>query len=153
MNRLKELRKKRKLTLNDIEEKTGIKRGTYSNYENNKTEPKLATWQKLADFYQVPVQYLQGISNNKKRKAYLITVDYTNYCDLVFTDNERNIGGIQEKFLKGDSVFEIGKHDKTIEQEDVMVWRDENLDGVENCKFYNDLKLRRHSVLFSKGGN
>ncbi|KGG53942.1 helix-turn-helix transcriptional regulator [Lactobacillus sp. wkB10] len=60
MNRLKELRNQRKLTLDDIEEKTGIKRGTYSNYENGKTEPKLKVWQKLADFFNVSVTYLQG---------------------------------------------------------------------------------------------
>jgi transcriptional regulator with XRE-family HTH domain len=60
MNRLKELRISKKYTLDDIEAKTGIKRGTYSNYENNKTEPKLETWQKLADFYGVSVPYLQG---------------------------------------------------------------------------------------------
>lgn len=59
-NRLKEIRIKKKLTLDDIEAKTGIKRGTYSNYENSKTEPKLEVWQKLADFFDVSVPYLQG---------------------------------------------------------------------------------------------
>ena len=59
-NRLKEIRIKKKLTLDDIEAKTGIKRGTYSNYENSKTEPKLEVWQKLADFFNVSVPYLQG---------------------------------------------------------------------------------------------
>lgn len=62
MNRLKELRNQRKLTLDDIEEKTGIKRGTYSNYENNKTEPKIETWQKLARFFKVSVPYIQGLT-------------------------------------------------------------------------------------------
>lgn len=61
MNRLKELRNQKGLTLDDIEAQTGIKRGTYSNYENSKTEPKLATWQKLADFFEIPVTYLQGL--------------------------------------------------------------------------------------------
>lgn len=61
MNRLKELREKKGLTLDDIEIKTGIKRATFSRYENEKSEPKLATWQKLADFFDVDVGYLQGI--------------------------------------------------------------------------------------------
>lgn len=60
-NRLKELRLKHGYTLDDIESKTGIKRGTYSNYENHNTEPKIETWQKLADFFGVSVPYLQGI--------------------------------------------------------------------------------------------
>ena len=61
MNRLKELRNQGKLTLDDIEEKTGIKRGTYSNYENGKTEPKMETWNRLADFFNVSIPYLQGL--------------------------------------------------------------------------------------------
>ncbi|WP_407460099.1 helix-turn-helix domain-containing protein [Lactobacillus gallinarum] len=62
-NRIKELRTKHNYTLDDMEEKTGIKRGTYSNYENGKTEPKLETWQKLASFFHVSVPYLQGFIN------------------------------------------------------------------------------------------
>lgn len=63
-NRLKELRKEKGYTLNDIARDTGIKRGTYNNYENGKTEPKLATWKKLADYFDVPIPYLQGITEN-----------------------------------------------------------------------------------------
>ena len=59
-NRIKQLRTNHNYTLDDMEEKTGIKRGTYSNYENGKTEPKLETWQKLADYFNVSVPYLQG---------------------------------------------------------------------------------------------
>lgn len=62
-NRLKELRLKHGYTLDDIESKTGIKRGTYSNYENHNTEPKIETWQKLANFFNVSIPYLQGIDN------------------------------------------------------------------------------------------
>ncbi|CAK1248825.1 Transcriptional regulator [Fructobacillus fructosus] len=64
-NRLKELRKEKKLSLVAIEKQTGIKRSTFSDYENGKTEPKLATWQKLADFFDVDVGYLQGITTIK----------------------------------------------------------------------------------------
>ena len=67
-NRLKELRIKRKLTLDDIETKTGIKRGTYSNYENGNTEPKLEVWQELARFFNVSVPYLQGFNEHKPNR-------------------------------------------------------------------------------------
>ena len=67
-NRLKELRIKKKLTLDDIEAKTGIKRGTYSNYENGNTEPKLEVWQELARFFKVSVPYLQGFDEHKSNR-------------------------------------------------------------------------------------
>ena len=51
-------------TLDQMQDETGIKRGTISNYENGKTEPKLDTWQKLADYFDVPVGYLQGVNNS-----------------------------------------------------------------------------------------
>lgn len=59
-NRLNQLRYEKGYTLEDIERKTGTKRSTYNNYENGNTEPKLATWEKLADFFHVPVTYLKG---------------------------------------------------------------------------------------------
>lgn len=64
-NRLKELRKEKGLTLSDVQKDTGINRATYNNYENGKTEPRLETWNKLAEYYQVPVTYLQGISSER----------------------------------------------------------------------------------------
>lgn len=60
VNRLRELRKEKKYTLDDIEAKTGVKRGTYNNYESGKTEPKPAMWVALANFFNVSVPYLKG---------------------------------------------------------------------------------------------
>lgn len=62
-NRLKELRKSKKLTLNDLSDITGIKRATLSNYENGATEPKLETWETFSKFFGVSIPYLQGLSN------------------------------------------------------------------------------------------
>ena len=58
--RLKELREKQGLTLDDIQLKTGIKRATFSRYENEKSEPNIATLIKLADYFDVSVDYLIG---------------------------------------------------------------------------------------------
>lgn len=69
MNRIKELRMKKGKTLDQMQDETGIKRGTISNYENGKTEPKLETWQKLADYFDVPVGYLQGVTDEKELTA------------------------------------------------------------------------------------
>lgn len=64
-NRLVELRKEKGLTLDQMQEETGINRVTISQYERAKREPKMQTWQKLADFFQVPVDYLQGYSDDR----------------------------------------------------------------------------------------
>ncbi|GIC70279.1 helix-turn-helix domain-containing protein [Fructobacillus tropaeoli] len=66
MNKLKEFRLRRKETLDFVSEQTGINRSTLNRYENNKSEPKLATWQKLAKYYGVSIPYLQGLTEIEK---------------------------------------------------------------------------------------
>ena len=61
MNRLKKIRKKNNLTLKELGQKIGMANNTLSQYETGKREPKLETWQALADFFNVSVPYLQGI--------------------------------------------------------------------------------------------
>ena len=65
MNRLKELRLERGLTLKYMELGTGINFTTLSKYENNIQQPKLATWEKLADYFNVSVDYLIGRSDER----------------------------------------------------------------------------------------
>ena len=59
-NRIKELRQKNNLTLRALGEKINMSSSRLSQYETGKREPKLETWQKLADFFGVSVPYLQG---------------------------------------------------------------------------------------------
>ena len=59
-NRIKELRQKNNLTLKELGQKIGMANNTISQYETGKREPKLETWQKLADFFGVSIPYLQG---------------------------------------------------------------------------------------------
>ena len=59
-NRIKELRQKNHLTLKEVSQKVGMANNTLSRYETGKREPKLETWQKLADYFNVSVPYLQG---------------------------------------------------------------------------------------------
>lgn len=89
MNRLKELREKQGLTLDDIQLKTGIKRATFSRYENEKSEPKLATWKTLADFFKVDVGYLQGVINTPH--AIDVNIDFPD--DMTEDELDDNIKG------------------------------------------------------------
>lgn len=60
-NRIRELRAEKGVTLKELGEKTGLAPNTISQYETGNREPKLKTWQKLADYFGVSVGYLQGI--------------------------------------------------------------------------------------------
>ena len=60
-NRIRELRTERNLSLMQLEQELGISYFTLRRYEREETEPKLETWQKLADYFDVSVGYLQGI--------------------------------------------------------------------------------------------
>lgn len=75
-NRLKKLRIQHGYTLDDIANETGINRATYNNYENGKTEPKSETWQKLADYFDVDVGYIQGLTAIKNSHK-ILNLDFT----------------------------------------------------------------------------
>lgn len=65
-NRLKEIRTKKGLSLEQVGKGVGLATNTISRYETGKREPKLETWQKLAYFFGVSVPYLQGIEPDFK---------------------------------------------------------------------------------------
>lgn len=62
-NRIKELRLKHHLTLEQLGQAVGLKNNTLSRYENEKRKPKEEVLQKLADYFNVSVPYLQGIDD------------------------------------------------------------------------------------------
>ncbi|MFP7153791.1 helix-turn-helix domain-containing protein [Weissella paramesenteroides] len=62
--RLKELRKQRYCTLQNVADAIGVSNGTVANYENEKREPNIATLIKLADYFDVSVDYLIGHEKN-----------------------------------------------------------------------------------------
>lgn len=73
-NRLKEIRQEKKLSQKDLTKKLNISQQAISLYEKGDREPKLETWQKLADFFNVPVDYLLGISKDRST----LTIDDLN---------------------------------------------------------------------------
>lgn len=57
---IKRLRKNKGLKQQELAEILGIKRNTYSDWENGKTEPSFDNLVKLADFFNVPLDWLFG---------------------------------------------------------------------------------------------
>ena len=67
-NRIKELRQENNLTLRQLGKKLDMKNSTLSQYETGKRDPNDKIWQKLADFFHVPISYLRGESNPNRIK-------------------------------------------------------------------------------------
>lgn len=65
MNRIKELRKEKKLTLKEVssqleQNNLKISPDALAKYEQGKRNPKPENWQALADYFNVSVPYLRG---------------------------------------------------------------------------------------------
>lgn len=78
-NRLKELRNSKGLSMKQMSKELVEKKyfdsitdATLSNYENEKREPKLETWVKLAEYFDVSVGYLQGSVSEEHEAENLI---------------------------------------------------------------------------------
>lgn len=61
MNRLRQVRKQKEITIKEVAEDTGISENLIGKYEREEREPRRETWLKLADYYCVPVAYLMGL--------------------------------------------------------------------------------------------
>lgn len=67
-NRLKKLRLEKRLTLADVQAKTNIDFKILENFEKgleNGIPNSLAIWQKLANFLEVPIEYLMGWTDDR----------------------------------------------------------------------------------------
>jgi len=64
--RMKELRKERKLRQEDIAAELGIAITTYCRYELGMREPSVSLLEKMADYYDVSADYLLGRSDDRK---------------------------------------------------------------------------------------
>ena len=67
-NRIKELRQSKGLSQSELAQKVGISNQAISHYETGKRHAKIETWQKLADYFDVSVPYLQGFDEHKPNR-------------------------------------------------------------------------------------
>ena len=67
-NRLKECRNRKNVTQKSVAQFLGIGERSYQNYEYGEREPSLATVIKLADYFNVSLDYLVGRSDNPEKR-------------------------------------------------------------------------------------
>ena len=80
-DRLKTLRKEKKLTQKELAEQIEIKQNSYSDWETGKNEPSLENLIKLADLLEVSIDWLFGREQMKVKKR----------SPAQLLDNEKNI--------------------------------------------------------------
>ena len=77
MNRIKELRKKKGVTVKDLAEILGISQSMLTNYENGSSTPRNAKiWEELGRYFDVSVAYLAGFTETVE--AFMSAEEATN---------------------------------------------------------------------------
>lgn len=107
-NRIRELRKEKGLTLKELSQQlkdkgTPLSASSLIKYERGERNPKLETWIKLADFFNVPVSYLQGNIDDSKDVVHDFKLKENFYNTQKFVDfiekiNKRNDDNNEENF-------------------------------------------------------
>ena len=104
MNRIKELRKEKGLTLKELSSSTQIPISTLSSYEKEERNPKIDKVISLAKYFNVPIAYLQGLGVSRSEAI-------NDIVDKVIDENERDVyfssfigieHDLQEKLTRSD---------------------------------------------------
>lgn len=72
MNRIKQLRKLKKISQKVLVSNLGITQQALSNYEKEKRVPDQETWQALANFFNVSVPYLKSYMVCTRCQGYFV---------------------------------------------------------------------------------
>lgn len=88
METLKILREQKKITQEDLSKEINIKRQCISKYENGIVEPNIETLKKLANFFDVSVDYLIGYKNQNKIDMSGLTETQKNIIRMTYELNE-----------------------------------------------------------------
>ena len=113
--RFKELRQEKNLTQEKLAEEFFLNKSSISRYEQNKQIPETDLLEKIADYFDVSIDYLVGRSNNKTSKA----IELTKQEDFEFDNPEEtlrfilgqpammNYGGYDLKDMPEEEILEI----------------------------------------------
>ncbi len=97
--RLKQCREKRDFRQNEVAKKIGVRNNTLSSYESGKRTPDYETLNKLAELYEVSIDYLINGSNKKKdeEQENLFFFDMEGLTEEEIQDIKRHIDYVKWK--------------------------------------------------------
>ena len=83
MNRLKELRKEKGFLQREVAEAINVSRPTYNHWENGKGEVDFENLKKLAEFYNVSIDYILGYEpTDNPQSVYHDAMEIINKLDI-----------------------------------------------------------------------
>lgn len=166
MNRLRILRKNRRLTIKEVAYTVGIAENTLHQYETEKREPRRETWIKLADYYCVPVSYLMGLPDGLVQhinKTQAMTFEELHEAIIQWAENRNMISpkNTSRQYMKvseelGELSAGVNKNDREKTEDslgDIMVTliilaQDLNLDLLDCLNSaYNVIKDRKGKTI------
>lgn len=89
--RIKEIRKQKKLSQIETAKQLNIPLTTYNGYENNKSEPKTDVLIKIADFFNVSLDYLLDRQYQNKLDLSSMSKRQQNIIDIIKQLNDINL--------------------------------------------------------------
>lgn len=136
LNRLKELRKEKKLTQQELADIIGVTKRTYIYWEKGERIPKSDKAQQLADYFGVSVAYLLGYQDDLQLRNAIAhnsrDFDDTEYMDLLRHLNNK----IQEEWIDIEKYEK--EREKLINSIDKMLTHIRYLDLISIYSFVRD---------------
>jgi transcriptional regulator with XRE-family HTH domain len=122
-DRLKELRKEKNLTQEDLAKILEISRSTIAGYETERKEPDYETLKKIADFFNVSIDYLLGRTDvrsplDKITKAVLDDPELLEFWNTLKDREDLKLLFNQTKKLSPKNIRQIIRIIKVIEEEE-----------------------------------
>jgi transcriptional regulator with XRE-family HTH domain len=112
-SKIREIRKRKKITIAQMCEGTGLSKGFISNVENNNTSPSINTLQTIAGYLEVPLPYLLL---EKKQHMRVVRKDERTHTSFNGLEIEHltSIGGLRVNLVEcppGASMIEENAHE------------------------------------------
>ncbi|CEQ20882.1 helix-turn-helix domain-containing protein [Paraclostridium sordellii] len=124
--RLKSLRKSLNLTQKELGEKLNVSGRVVGYYESNDRFPDKDTLTKIADFFEVSVDYLLGRTNSKNN---------TNIDSLKIDENEKDVEELLEETMS--QIFDqkgLMLNGQIVDDNDLVLLRNAIRNGIELAK-------------------
>ncbi|MFC5713829.1 helix-turn-helix domain-containing protein [Thalassorhabdus alkalitolerans] len=115
--RIRQLRKERKMTLRELAEELNIPFTTLGNYEREDRQPNFDTFETIASYFNVTIDYLAGRSEDKTIEENLFREDFVNLQDILqdIEDPETRktvVSIFDQMFLITNSELKLGNENK-----------------------------------------